>query len=146
MGLHEQDAFNWLLGGPLGRLLGRHVSVIPQRQDGMNLNTFPRNLYDAQYKDPESAEWVVGDFTAHCSGLHEQLREWCIEDSCAVAETLLAGQRITSERTKSTTLDSVLGGRNTSDARSNHSNITAATVVCGNSRACRHGNGSLNYT
>lgn len=89
--LHEQDAFNWLLGGPLGRLLGKHVAVIPQRQGDLNLNTFPRNAYDTSYEDPPGAEWMPGDFTAHCSGLRDQLREWCITDSVAAASDSLLG-------------------------------------------------------
>lgn len=86
--LHEQDAFNWLLGGPLGHLLGGVVKIMPQRHGDLNLNTFARNFYDDNYKDPEPTEWVMGDFTAHCSGLRQQLREWCIDDACAAAEAL----------------------------------------------------------
>jgi hypothetical protein len=83
--LHEQDAFNSLLGGPRGHVWGRHVAVIPQRMGSMNLNTFARNAYDEQYRDSVHVEWSPGDFTAHCTGLRKQLREWCITDALVVA-------------------------------------------------------------
>jgi hypothetical protein len=92
--LHEQDAFSWLLGGPLGRLLSRQVAVIPQRQGRLNLNTFARNLYDESYHDPEHTEWVEGDFTAHCSGLRPQQKEWCIRDACDTAASSLPPLRV----------------------------------------------------
>lgn len=97
--LHEQDAFNWLLGGPRRHVWGRHIAVIPQRRGGLNLNTFARNLYDPQFKDPASSEWSAGDFTAHCSGLRPQLREWCIEDSIVAAQGALSVKEACSNET-----------------------------------------------
>jgi len=88
--LHEQDAFNWMLGGPRRHVWGRHIAVIPQRSGALNLNTFARNLYDASFQDPSASEWTVGDFTAHCTGLRSQLREWCLDDSFAAAEEIVA--------------------------------------------------------
>jgi hypothetical protein len=88
--LHEQDAFNSLLSGPRKHVWRRHVAVIPQRFGALNLNTFARNIYDAHFKDPLHAEWTSGDFTAHCTGLRQQLREWCIADSIEAAELAAA--------------------------------------------------------
>jgi hypothetical protein len=118
--LHEQDAFNWLLGGPLGGLLGRHAAVLPQRHNHLNLNTFARNFYDMKFKDPSSSEWTLGDFTSHCSGLSLQMREWCVDDSLAAAE------HVTSNAEDSTLeVRSQLG---LEVAAGNASNITNLTV------------------
>lgn len=88
--LHEQDAFNSLISGPRRHVWRRHVAVIPQRSGSLNLNTFARNLYDGHFEDPVQTEWAPGDFTAHCTGLRKQLREWCITDSIEAAEVAVA--------------------------------------------------------
>eukprot|EP00927_Polykrikos_kofoidii_P044004 TRINITY_DN38101_c0_g1_i1.p1 TRINITY_DN38101_c0_g1~~TRINITY_DN38101_c0_g1_i1.p1 ORF type:complete len:471 (+),score=101.71 TRINITY_DN38101_c0_g1_i1:51-1415(+) len=88
--LHEQDAFNALLGGHLRHTWSRHVAVIKQRSGSINLNTFARGHYDASYKDPELSEWTVGDFTAHCTGLRKQQRAWCVDDAFDAAEVAIA--------------------------------------------------------
>jgi len=88
--LHEQDAFNWLLSGPRKHVWRRHIAVIRQRNAGLNLNTFARSHYDLRYHDPADAKWQVGDFTAHCTGLRQQQREWCVDDSVFAAEEALA--------------------------------------------------------
>jgi len=88
--LHEQDAFNFLLSGPRRHVWRRHIAVIPQRYGALNMNTFSRNLYDAHFQDPLRAEWRAGDFTAHCTGLRKQLRDWCIVDSIAAADLATA--------------------------------------------------------
>jgi len=86
--LHEQDAFNAMLSGARKHVWSRHVAVIPQRHGKLNLNNFARNFYDPQYQDPSEVEWVAGDFSAHCTGLRRQFREWCIKDSFAAAEKM----------------------------------------------------------
>eukprot|EP00929_Paragymnodinium_shiwhaense_P044040 TRINITY_DN22598_c0_g1_i1.p1 TRINITY_DN22598_c0_g1~~TRINITY_DN22598_c0_g1_i1.p1 ORF type:complete len:445 (+),score=103.87 TRINITY_DN22598_c0_g1_i1:71-1405(+) len=91
--LHEQDAFNQLLGGPRRHMWLRHVAVLPQRGSaGLNLNTFARSYYDARYKANrrQPVQWRNGDFTAHCTGLRWQQREWCIDDSVEAAQAALA--------------------------------------------------------
>lgn len=95
--LHEQDAFNALLGGARRHVWSQHVAVIPQRRGALNLNTFARTFYDERFKDPAEAQWAQGDFTAHCTGLRRQQREWCVADYAALAEASLAapGQNAT---------------------------------------------------
>jgi hypothetical protein len=89
--LHEQDAFDSMLGGLRRHVWRRHIAVISQRSGSLNLNTFARNLYEpGRYQDPISSEWRSGDFTAHCTGLGQQLREWCTTDSIEAAEIAVA--------------------------------------------------------
>jgi hypothetical protein len=91
--LHEQDAFNFLLSGPRRHVWRRHIAVIPQRSGSLNLNTFARNNYDGHFQDPQEVEWIMGDFTAHCTGLRKQLREWCITDSIQAAESAMPKEK-----------------------------------------------------
>jgi len=108
--LHEQDAFNSLLSGPRRHVWRRHIAVIPQRSGALNLNTFARNLYDAHFKDPVHAEWTAGDFTAHCTGLRRQLREWCVTDSIEAGEAAVAAVDMCRNGTRlENTLNSLAG-------------------------------------
>lgn len=106
--LHEQDAFNSLLGGPRKHVWRRHVAVIPQRSRDLNLNTFARNLYDTHFQDPIRAEWRAGDFVAHCTGLRKQLREWCITDTIEAAELAAATADMCRNKTQHEAAESAL--------------------------------------
>jgi len=90
--LHEQDAFSSLLGGPRKHVWGRHVAVIPQRRGSINLNTFARSFYETRYQDSADVQWRAGDFTAHCTGLRKQQREWCINESITAAHVAIVAE------------------------------------------------------
>lgn len=59
--LHEQDAFNWLLGGEHRGWWRKQIVVIPQRGQTCNLNTFARNIYDGAL----ALSWKGGVAVAH---------------------------------------------------------------------------------